>query len=559
MSQPASAAGKGGTLRDYLDVVWRRKWVVFVVVVLAAGSAYLLSARQTAVYESSTQLMFEDPVDVANPLSSSQYVDPTQRTVELQGVSSVIASPEMEARARAVMAEQGEGIPGADHSVEAHVVKASDEIGTGTTYSSVVAVVARSSDARVAALAADSYATTFIELRKERQRQQIDEAITVVRETLGSMRSEAERMSSDYIMLQQRLHDLQILKGTTSGGFRIIVPAAQSDSPVSPKPLRSAAIGLALGLFVGIGLAFLLETLDTSVRTDADVAEVLRQPVLARIPRISRRLLDESALVTLTEPDGASSESFRMLRTNLSFMNVDGQLRSILLTSCLQGEGKSVTLANLAVTLALGGKKVIVVDADLRRPRMHSYFGLANVQGVSTVVTGQSQLVDSLQAVPVVPAPSGNGAGPLQWADVSGSPSHLYVLTSGPQTPNPGEIVSSARMGSLITDLAEKADIVLVDSPAMLPVGDTAALADKVDGLLFLVEPDVVGRRQLAQAREQLDRLPSRQLGIIVARRKHDNGRYARDYYYRDSEDGSRMRSGSGAQSTAEDKAGVSL
>jgi Mrp family chromosome partitioning ATPase len=248
-----------------------------------------------------------------------------------------------------------------------------------------------------------------------------------------------------------------------------------------------------------------------------------------------------------------------MLRTNLSFMNVDGQLRSILLTSCLQGEGKSVTLANLAVTLALGGKKVIVVDADLRRPRMHSYFGLANVQGVSTVVTGQSQLVDSLQAVPVVPAPSGNGAGPLQWADVSGSPSHLYVLTSGPQTPNPGEIVSSARMGSLITDLAEKADIVLVDSPAMLPVGDTAALADKVDGLLFLVEPDVVGRRQLAQAREQLDRLPSRQLGIIVARRKHDNGRYARDYYYRDSEDGSRMRSGSGAQSTAEDKAGVSL
>ena len=124
-----------------------------------------------------------------------------------------------------------------------------------------------------------------------------------------------------------------------------------------------------------------------------------------------------------------------MLRTNLGFMSVDGEVRSVLLTSCVQGEGKSVTLANLAVTLALGGKRVIVVDADLRRPRMHSYFGLPNERGVSTVVTGQTQLTDSLQPVPVPRA-----AVRTRWlrrlgSGIGGEASRLYVLTSGPPRP----------------------------------------------------------------------------------------------------------------------------
>ena len=235
-----------------------------------------------------------------------------------------------------------------------------------------------------------------------------------------------------------------------------------------------------------------------------------------------------------------------MLRTNLSFMSVDGTVRSILLTSCVQGEGKSVTIANLAVTLALGGKRVIVVDADLRRPRMHSYFGLRNEKGVSTVVSGQTQLSESLQAVPVVVAPPGNGKQGFEaWARGDGGEgARLYVLTSGPTAPNPGEIVSSRRFGELIDTLAPNADIVLVDSPAMLAVGDTAALGDKVDGLLFLVEPDVVRKQQLAQAREQLDKLPCNMLGVIIARRKAGGSYYAPRYYYRETDDGRRVRAG---------------
>jgi Mrp family chromosome partitioning ATPase len=217
-------------------------------------------------------------------------------------------------------------------------------------------------------------------------------------------------------------------------------------------------------------------------------------------------------------------------------------MRSVVLTSCLQGEGKSVTVANLAVTMALGGKKVIVVDADLRRPRMHKYFGIGNERGVSTVVTGQTELSDSLVVVPVLPQAGGNGLAFADWGAGSDAKSRLYVLPSGPLTPNPGEIVSSKRLAGVIEALAAQADIVLVDSPAMLAVGDTPALADKVDGLLFLVEPDVVRKHTLSQAREQLDKLPCRLLGVIVARRKAGSHYYAARYYYREDEDGGRTR-----------------
>lgn len=542
---------EGATLRDYLAVVWRRKWLVLLVIVIATGCAYGLSAMQTKMYSAAAQLIYQNSVDVANPLSTSNYVDPTLRTVELESVGTTIASPDLKTAANAlIVAHQGAGSLTTGFKVSSEVAAGTDQTAGTTTYSSVVAISAESSDAGLAAVAANSYADAFISLRKEQQQKQIGDAVKVVQKSLDRMTSASQKVSSDYIMLQQRLHDLQILKATANGGFRVVVPATVPDAPLSPKPLRSAAIGLALGLFAALGLTFLLELLDTSVRSDTDVAELLRQPILARIPRITKRLLDQSALVTLTEPQGGSAEAFRMLRTNLSFMNVDGDVRSVLLTSCLQGEGKSVTIANLAVTLALGGKKVIVVDADLRRPRMHKYFGLQNDRGVSTVVTGQTLLNDALQAVLVVPQAAGNGMGYADRAAGSDAKSRLFVLPSGPQTPNPGEIVSSKHLAGVIEVLAAQADIVLVDSPAMLAVGDALALADKVDGLMFLVEPDVVRKQQLTQAREQLDKLPCKLIGVIVARRKGGSSYYAPRYYYREAEDGSRVRAGraSGAE-----------
>jgi len=237
----------------------------------------------------------------------------------------------------------------------------------------------------------------------------------------------------------------------------------------------------------------------------------------------------------LRQPDGHISEAFRMVRTNLDFMAVDGDIKSIVLTSCVMGEGKSVAVANLAVSMALAGKKVIVVDGDLRRPRMAKYFDLPTDKGVSTVATGQHTLAESIYPV----AAEGPADGKLPedfatWAKGTGALSRPYVLPSGPIPPNPGEIVTGRRFSAMLDELAEEADILLVDSPAMLAVGDTSAIASKVDGLVFLVDIDMVKRPHLMSAAEQLYRLPVRLLGT-VARVHHKRGsRYQYDspYYY---------------------------
>ena len=326
--------------------------------------------------------------------------------------------------------------------------------------------------------------------------------------------------------MQQRLRDLQILKATATGNFRVLVPATVPTAPISPKPLRSAILGFGVGLFAGIGLAFLLEQFDTRVRRPDDVAALLRQPVLARVPRLSREQMKSPNLVTLEHPADPVAESFRLLRTNLAFMDVDGNAKSLLVTSSLQGEGKSVTVANLAVTLALAGKKVIVVDADLRRPRQHKLFGLQNEVGASSVAVGDADLVTTLQSVQVI-SPDGNGsqADFTSWTSATGAVTRLWVLTSGPIPPNPGEIVASQRFSQMLGRLRDECDVLLVDSPAMLAVGDTAALASEVDGLIFLVDMEKARRPVMQAAADQLYRLPCAMMGIVVRSRRRQLSR----------------------------------
>jgi Mrp family chromosome partitioning ATPase len=187
----------------------------------------------------------------------------------------------------------------------------------------------------------------------------------------------------------------------------------------------------------------------------------------------------------------------------------------------------------------MGGKKVFIVDADLRRPRQQVYFGLDNRQGVSTVVTGQTSLDESLQKVYLDPVTGANDVDFKTWARGSESLSRIYVLTSGPLPPNPGEIVSSKRFAALIETLAVEADVVIVDSPAMLAVGDTPALASMVDGLVFLVDMHVAKRPMLQQAADQLVRLPCRILGIVLRIDGAKSGGYYSTYRYYDNADGS--------------------
>jgi succinoglycan biosynthesis transport protein ExoP len=360
-----------------------------------------------------------------------------------------------------------------------------------------------------------------------------------------------------------------------TGNYRVIAEALPPESPSSPKPLRDAALGFAVGLFGGIGLAFLLEQLNTRLRSHREVAETLHMPIVARVPRLTKHTLKKGPLVVVNEPGSSAAESLRMLRSNLDFLSVDDHLSSVLVTSTVQGEGKSLTVCNLAITLAMDGRKVVVIDGDLRRPALHRYFGLGNEVGLSSVLAGRLPLAKALQRydLPFVSwGPNGSGGngsrpsaaaeGPLGAAGLTGaggqagaagSPGaagpmavaapgagkspRLYVLTSGPLPPNPGEIVASKRFDAILAELKSSiVDFVLVDTPAMMPVGDAAAMATKVDGMFMLVNMESTTRTMLVEVREYLDPLPCRKLGAIVVREHLKRAEYYRYRYYKEGE-----------------------
>jgi Mrp family chromosome partitioning ATPase len=357
----------------------------------------------------------------------------------------------------------------------------------------------------------------------------------VVENQLKLYTTPSSQLTADYAILTQQLHNLQIAEATATGDFRVIVPATPPESPISPKPIRSAALGLGLGIIAGIAVAYARGRLDTRVRTHREVVEILGLPALGRVPRIPRHSPDASDLVSVTDPGGQVSEALRMVRSSLDWAGIDGDLKSLLVTSCVKGEGKTLTVSNLAVALARSGNKVVIVDADLRAPRLHAVFDMPNAVGLTSVVRGKVDLDYALQTfafaqdvepkarAPRVRLQSGQDAptGAVEAAS-------LQVLTSGPRPPDPGEVIASKKMSSVLEELHQReVDYVLIDAPPLLVVGDAGALASSVDGLVLVASVERARRPMLESGREALSALPCRKVGVVVVGERVDH----RDYY----------------------------
>ena len=218
-------------IRDYLSTVWRRKWAVLLVTLVVATASYGFSSLQAKVFEAQANLIYEQQLDVANPLTGQSYSDPTQRSVELNAVNAIIQSPPMTQRASTILDEQG--LPTSGYEVRAQV--AEEVGGTGTQASTVVSILATSGDAAHAAAVAQAYADAFVSWRKERMLLQIGAAQDAVKAEMRDY-PEAAKESSDYVILQQRLRDLQILEATATGNFRVLVPATVPESRLSRGP-----------------------------------------------------------------------------------------------------------------------------------------------------------------------------------------------------------------------------------------------------------------------------------------------------------------------------------
>ncbi len=532
---------RGMTLRDYLRVVMRRLWIIVLIVALAAGSAYYLSARQTKMYQATAKIMYAPQLNTGYSLNGQiSAVDPYGQQDALQSVATAISNPVVQQSTAGVVGKQA---PGAGYGLTAQVESTTNNNLPNT----VVDISATSSAPKTAQVAANAYAASFIAWRKQSQLEQIGSALAAMQAQMAGFRTAAERQSSSYLLLVQSAQTLEIRKATATGDFSVVVPASLPAAPYAPRPLRNAILGLAVGLFVAVGLVFLLEQFDTKLRSHQEVSEILHLPVVGRVPRVDRGAIAADPLAAVHDQSGGAAESLRMLRSNLDYLDVDGTLSTVLVTSSVRGEGKSVTVCNLAITLAMGGRRVVLVDGDLRRPRVHKYLGLANNLGVSSVVAGKVPLVEALQRYNLPPLDwssngggrngngNGNGSGAAQSAAIAGNGDgarRLYVLTSGPLPPNPGEVIASKRFEAILAELkGSKIDFVLIDTPAFMSVSDAAAMAPRVDGAFVLVNMDGATKPILAEAKEFLDQLPTRKLGVIIVREKIARSGYYRSYY----------------------------
>jgi tyrosine-protein kinase len=513
------------TLQDYLRVVRRRKWMVVQAAVLLTLAAVAFSLHQQALYEASADVLLSaENVSSAVPGSLSGLSQDPERTTETQA---------QVARVPAV-------VQGALDRVDAPGMTVADFLANSSVSSSptsdILTFAVTNPDSALAQQLANAYAQSYSAYRQklygdaiERSLTDVDERLQRLERTAASLQGSGRRARlgaltaygaqySTLIDQQQTLESMQALQPSVASVLR----EADGATLTQPKTVRNGVLGLVVGLVLGLGLAFLREALETRVRTTEEVSARLGGlPLLGRLPRPPKRLRRSDKLVMLEDPASAQAEAFRMLRANLDFMTLDRDARTIIITSALEQEGKSTTVANLAVAFARAGKRVVLVDLDLRRPVLARFFDLEG-PGLTQVALGHVPLEAALAGIAITdpPAPrrrlslrrSGNQNGHVT-RELLGQ---LEVLPSGPIPPDPGEFVSSAALGKVMGALRERADVVLVDAPAALHVGDVVSLSSLADGILVVARPTALRRQTLAELKRLLSLVRTPALGFVA-------------------------------------------
>ncbi len=307
----------------------------------------------------------------------------------------------------------------------------------------------------------------------------------------------------------------------------VIHPAGIPSSPVKPNKILNIGLGFVIGLLLGVGIVILRDVLDNTVKNPSDFEE-LGVPVLGMVPFDKRTA--KTPIAFRGDPHSLRSEAYRLLRTNMQFLDVDNAPRIIAVTSAVPGEGKSTTAINLAAALAEAGYRVCLIEADLRRPTLAQMLGLVPDVGFTTVLIGRAPLETALQ-----------NAG-----------RNLAVLTSGPVPPNPSELLVTAQAGAVIRQVAEQVDYTIIDTAPLLPVADGAEVAALADATLVVHRAGKTTKDQAARAVETLKKIGERPVGVILNMVTRGSGRYDYEYSYYYSYRPERSRTGDRAAATRE-------
>lgn len=489
------------SLRDYAGVVLRRKWVVIAAVLLSTTVAVGLTATQTPLYSASSEVLVQPRGQ--DGLFESQIVNLNERAIDTE--IQVIEGEVVRTRV-----QQNLDLASPPPAANASAVGQTD----------VISIEVRDPSARSAAVVADAYASAYIEVRREQAVNELLAASAEVQSAIDNLQLQIDVLDEDdprstglitqLSNFQTTLDQLRVDAALRTGGAAVIKSAVEPTGPVEPTPLRTATLAAVVGLLIGLLAAFLLDYLDDKVRNEEDLERLVDRPVLAVVP------VDpppDNRPISISEPGHDAVEQYRGLRTNLQFLGLDRQISVVQVTSSLAGEGKTTTATNLAVVLAQAGHQVALVDADLRRPRIHEVFVLPQTPGFTDLLLGED--------VDVV----------VNHIDIVGG-NRLGVFTSGAAPSNPSELLSSRRAHQLLSELGARYDYVVVDSAPILPVSDSVALSGSVDGVIVIAQAGSVTEGDVVEAIERLDRVSAPILGLVLNQAsRSSNGAYAYDGY----------------------------
>ncbi len=333
---------------------------------------------------------------------------------------------------------------------------------------------------------------------------------------------EVETTRTQYKTLLSKLQEIEIAENQTLGNSRIQTHAEYPQEAIAPKKAQNIAIGGFLGLFLGAATAFILDSADKRIKTSEEAKQLLPgYPILGQIPVFekSRQLpkltgknnhREPGQLVLTGMTSGLEGESFRMLQTNLQFLNADDSLKVVVVSSSQSGEGKSTIAANLALAVAELGKRVLLVDADMRKPAQHSIWRQGNYEGLSNVLSGQSDYKSA--TIEIQP--------------------NLFLLTAGVVPPNPVVLIDSVQMSTLIAEWSNTYDLVIIDAPPLTVAADAAILGTQAGGLVFVLRPGVADKESVEYAQEILTQSKLKVLGMVLNAVDLDKQSRYNHYYY---------------------------